>query len=53
MVREYAVGDYPELAEHFEEQFGDKQYFGGDGNTFAVPDMRNLFLRGYHGEAEE
>ncbi len=27
-------------------------YFGGNGTTtFAVPDMRNLFLRGYHGAA--
>ena len=29
-------------------------HFGGNGETtFALPDMRNLFLRGYHGEAEE
>lgn len=50
----YPVSEYPELAEFFQEQFGAVNYFGGDGATdFAVPDMRNLFLRGYHGEAEE
>ena len=48
------VADYPELAAFFQEQFGAANHFGGDGTTtFAVPDMRNLFLRGYHGEAEE
>lgn len=51
---EYNISDYSKLAEFFQEQFGSKNYFGGDGtDTFAVPDMRNLFLRGYHGEAEE
>ena len=51
---EYPIGDYPDLAEHFRQQFGAAGHFGGDGeNTFAVPDLRNLFLRGYHGEAEE
>lgn len=50
----YPVSEYPELAEFFRKQFGSVNYFGGDGmSTFAVPDMRNLFLRGYHGEAEE
>lgn len=50
----YALSDYPDLARFFTKQFGSSNYFGGDGvNTFAVPDMRNLFLRGYHGEAEE
>ena len=48
------VSDYPELAAFFAAQFGTANHFGGDGtSTFAVPDMRNLFLRGYHGEAEE
>lgn len=48
------VSEYPELAAFFSEQFGVSNYFGGDGKTtFAVPDMRNLFLRGYHGNAEE
>ena len=52
--REYSINTYPELAALFLKEFGAKNYFGGDGNTtFAVPDMRNLFLRGYHGEAEE
>ena len=50
----YPVSEYPELADFFQEQFGAVNYFGGDGTTnFAVPDMRNLFLRGYHGDAEE
>lgn len=50
----YNVSDYPDLAAFFQEQFGDKTYFGSDGDgTFKVPDMRNLFLRGYHGEADE
>ena len=48
------ISDYPELAAFFREQFGSAGHFGGDGETtFAVPDMRNLFLRGYHGGAEE
>lgn len=48
----YNIIDYSELSEFFEIQFGSKNYFGGDGTTtFAVPDMRNLFLRGYHGSA--
>lgn len=51
---EYEAAAYPALAEYFREQFGAVNHFGGDGtNTFAVPDMRNLFLRGYHGAAEE
>lgn len=51
---EYSVSQYPALAAFFQTQFGTKNHFGGDGTTtFAVPDMRNLFLRGYHGEAEE
>ena len=48
------VADYSRLASHFETQFGSKNYFGGDGTTtFAVPDLRNEFLRGYHGNKEE
>lgn len=51
---EYIISQYPALASFFEAQFGTKNHFGGNGTTtFAVPDMRNLFLRGYHGEAEE
>lgn len=48
------IAEYPDLAEFFRKQFGAANHFGGDGEaTFAVPDLRNLFLRGYHGEAEE
>ncbi len=51
---QHSISQYPALASFFAEQFGAKNHFGGDGTTtFAVPDMRNLFLRGYHGEAEE
>lgn len=50
----YPISDYPELAEFFRRQFGSANHFGGDGETtFAVPDMRNLFLRGYHADTEE
>lgn len=49
----YPITDYPDLSNFFQAQFGSKNYFGGDGTTtFAVPDTRNLFLRGYHGGAE-
>lgn len=51
---EYEISAYPALANFFEQQFGTKNHFGGNGtDTFAVPDLRNLFLRGYHGQAEE
>ena len=41
------IVDYKELANHFETEFGSKNYFGGDGTTtFAVPDLRGEFLRG-------
>lgn len=51
---EHAISDYPALAAFFQKQFGSANHFGGDGTaSFAVPDLRNLFLRGYHGEAEE
>jgi len=43
----YNISSYPELAAYFEEQFGTKNHFGGDGTTtFAVPDLRGEFLRG-------
>ena len=46
------ISAYPALTQHFKTQFGSMNYFGGNGTTtFAVPDMRNLFLRGYHGAA--
>ncbi|MBC5712469.1 tail fiber protein [Hungatella sp. L12] len=48
------IADYPYLAEQIKDEFGAVDYFGGDGtSTFAVPDLRNKFLRGYHGEAEK
>lgn len=44
---EYNVTDYPYLVQHFEEQFGAINYFGGDGtSTFCVPDLRERFLKG-------
>lgn len=50
----YPITVYPSLAQFFADQFGEANHFGGDGTTtFAVPDMRNLFLRGYHGSSEE
>lgn len=46
--------EYPYLADLFEDQFGMANYFGGDGTTtIQLPDLRNQFLRGYHGNAEE
>lgn len=51
---ELNVADYPRLATHFETQFGSKNYFGGDGTTtFAVPNLRNEFLRGYGDRTNE
>ena len=44
---EYNITDYPHLAQHFMDEFGSYNYFGGDGiTTFAVPDLRGEFLRG-------
>jgi len=44
---EYNIIDYPHLAQHFIDQFGTVNYFGGDGTTtFCVPDLRGEFLRG-------
>jgi microcystin-dependent protein len=44
---EYSITDYPHLAQHFENEFGTVNYFGGDGiDTFCVPDLRGEFLRG-------
>lgn len=49
---EYSISNYPYLAEHIKTDFGSYNYFGGDGiDTFAVPDLRNNFIRGYHGDA--
>lgn len=45
---ELNINEYKKLADYFEIQFGSKNHFGGDGvNTFAIPDLRNEFLRGY------
>ena len=51
---ELEISKYAKLAAHFEEQFGTKNHFGGDGTTtFAIPDLRNEFLRGYHNGGDE
>ena len=51
---EYNITDYPKLANHFVEQFENIAYFGGDGTTtFAVPDLKNEFLRGYGDRTNE
>lgn len=43
----YNIGDYPYLEQHFVEEFGSVNKFGGNGTTtFAVPDLRGEFLRG-------
>ena len=43
----YNIADYQALADHFENEFGTKNNFGGDGtDTFAVPDLQGEFLRG-------
>ena len=44
---EYNIIDYPYLVQHFTDEFGSSNFFGGDGTTtFAVPDLRGEFLRG-------
>lgn len=43
----YNIAEYPLLTQHFINEFGSVNYFGGDGETtFAVPDLRGEFLRG-------
>ena len=43
----YNISQYPDLAAYFEQEFGSKNKFGGDGTTtFKVPDLRGEFLRG-------
>lgn len=43
----HSIASYPQLADHFYEQFGASNHFGGNGTTtFAVPDLRGEFLRG-------
>ena len=43
---EYEISAYQALANYFETQFGNKQYFGGTGTKFKVPDLSGEFLRG-------
>lgn len=46
------IADYAQLGRQIQDEFGSVSYFGGDGTTtFAIPDLRNEFLRGYHGNA--
>lgn len=43
----YQIADYPYLAQHFADNFGSANFFGGDGiATFAIPDLQGEFLRG-------
>lgn len=50
----YNIIDYPYLSQYIKDQFGTFNYFGGNGTTtFSVPDLRNEFLRGYHGTKAE
>lgn len=44
---EYPIAEYLYLTQHFTNNFGSVNFFGGDGETtFAVPDLRGEFLRG-------
>ena len=39
---EYNISDYPYLAQHFLNEFGVVNYYGGDGiKTFAIPTLNN------------
>lgn len=50
----YNIDEYKDFSQFIKDQFGSYNYFGGDGAaTFAVPDLRNEFLRGYHGNNTE
>lgn len=50
----YNIAEYKEFSDFIKEEYGVFDFFGGDGvTTFAVPDLRNEFLRGYHGDKEE
>ena len=51
---EYNISDYLDLANYIAEEFGMSNFFGGDGETtFAVPDLRNEFLRGFGDRTNE
>ena len=48
----YNITDYPDLADHFKTKLGSINYYGGDGlTTFALPDARGEFIRGYDADA--
>ena len=50
----YNIAEYKIFSDFIKEEYGAFDFFGGDGTTtFAVPDLRNEFLRGYHGDKEE
>lgn len=50
----YNIAEYKVFSDFIKEEYGVFDFFGGDGTTtFAVPDLRNEFLRGYHGDKEE
>lgn len=50
----YDIDNYKEISDFIKEEYGTFDFFGGDGiTTFAVPDLRNEFLRGHHGDKEE
>lgn len=50
----YNIADYKYFSQFIRDQFGSYNFFGGDGTTtFAIPDLRNEFLRGYHGDKTE
>lgn len=43
----YQISNYPDLSDYFYNQFGSKNYFGGNGTTtFGVPNLQGEFLRG-------
>jgi microcystin-dependent protein len=49
---ELKIADYPQLVQQIRSEFEAVNYIGGDGTiTFALPDLRNQFLRGFHGAA--
>lgn len=51
---EYNIEEYPYLTQHFIDNFGSVNYFGGNGETtFAVPDLRGEFLRGTGNNSHE
>lgn len=44
----YNISDYKSLADAIKNGLGSYDYYGGNGTTtFAVPDLRGEFLRGY------